>query len=211
MHRATSRPRRLRLKRDHGARLHPLLAFSFVNHVANLVSSIQFVKATAENGVPVQIDFVARVGDQEAIIREQADDGPDRRRSMRLDVASHFTGMVLQLALGCIEGIADRDVQVLIGVMFRRLPTHDDFAVRHDQLDAHVVEIDANGRPPRAPSRRCVQSCRYGLDGAEPCMFAPPTSNRARPDAGLRTQSLSHTEFVDQSKAPDVSQRYHRC
>ena len=44
---------------------------------------------------------------------------------MRLDVASHFTGMVLQLALGCIEGIADRDVQILVGMTLRRLPTHD--------------------------------------------------------------------------------------
>jgi hypothetical protein len=49
--------------------------------------------------------------------------------------------MILKLALDCIEGIADRNVQVLVGVMLWRLAAHDNLPLRYDQLDADVIEV----------------------------------------------------------------------
>jgi hypothetical protein len=125
---------------DHGACLRPLLAFAFVNHITNLIACIQLVEATAQDGIPVQIHLVARLSDEEAVFREEAHNGPDRRGSVRLDIASHLAGMVLKLALGCVERITDRNVQILMSMMLRRLAPHDDFPLRHDQLDSNMIQ-----------------------------------------------------------------------
>jgi len=90
----------MQLERDYRAGLWPLLAFALVNDIADLVPNIQFVEAATENGVPMDIDLIARLGDQEAVILKEADDRPDRGCGMSLDITSHFAGMVLQLALG---------------------------------------------------------------------------------------------------------------
>jgi len=128
-------------ERDYRTCLCPLLAFALVNDIADLIPGIQLVEAAAENSVPMEIDFIARLGDQEAVIRGQADDRPDRRRGMSLDITSHFAGMILQLALGCIEGIAYRNMEVLVRMMLGWITTHDNLTLRHDQLDPHVIEV----------------------------------------------------------------------
>jgi hypothetical protein len=49
--------------------------------------------------------------------------------------------MVLELALRFVEGVADRDIHVLVGVMGGGVPTYHDLPPGNPQIDAHVEEF----------------------------------------------------------------------
>jgi hypothetical protein len=48
--------------------------------------------------------------------------------------------MVLKLPPRGIEGIPDRDTQILMGVVLGRIAAHNDFTFRHNQFNADVVQ-----------------------------------------------------------------------
>ena len=48
--------------------------------------------------------------------------------------------VIFELAAGGVEGIADGDMDVLVGVVFRRVAIHHDLAFRHGQVDPDMVD-----------------------------------------------------------------------
>jgi hypothetical protein len=65
-----------------------------------------------------------------------------QRRFVSLHGAAALAGMILELARRRIEGVAHRDVNVLMRVIFRRFAVdHELAAARHFHVDAHMVEL----------------------------------------------------------------------
>ena len=63
------------------------------------------------------------------------------RDLVRLDLAVQFAPVVLQPAARRLEGIADRNIDILVGVLVFRMPVHDQLLAGHAQLDAHVEQL----------------------------------------------------------------------
>ena len=64
-----------------------------------------------------------------------------RGNIVRLHVASLAANMILELAPHGVETIADGDVDVLMGMVLRRIALHHDLVPRHFEIDPDVIEI----------------------------------------------------------------------
>src|SRR5680860_1367854 len=90
--------------RPYSARLRAFDAFLLVDRQAHLAPHLELIKSVADHAVPVEVDLLA-VGDRnKAIVIEQPRDHAVRRCRVRLDVAAHFSRMVLKTPNCCIEG-----------------------------------------------------------------------------------------------------------
>ena len=64
------------------------------------------------------------------MVREQAHDAAVHRRLVRLHVGADAPGVILDLAHRRVEGVADRDVDVLVRVVLPALAADGDLAPR---------------------------------------------------------------------------------
>jgi hypothetical protein len=129
----------------HGTGLRPLLAFPGMQGEPDLVTNPQFLESTVGHGITVKIDFAAIAGVDETVV-PLGDDARDPAvgwNLMRLHVASLPPDMVLELTPYGVETIADRNVDVLVGVVLGRISLHDDLPARHLEVDPDVIEIAA--------------------------------------------------------------------
>jgi hypothetical protein len=60
---------------------------------------------------------------------------------MPLHVTALHSNVILELSLGRVEGIADRDVYILVLVVPGAITTDGDLLARHPELDANGVQI----------------------------------------------------------------------
>lgn len=120
-------------QRNHSTCLQPVLTFLLVRHVADPVANAEPIEAMAENGVSVQIDLIATVGDKEPVVAlgDKARDSPSRGFLMCLYVGPHHANIVLQPPPDSVEGVVDRDREILMRLMLWRFARHDDFASGH--------------------------------------------------------------------------------
>ena len=72
-----------------------------------------------------------------AVVREQPRHLAMHRCGVGLDVAAHLARRILELARDGGESVADRHIDVLVSVIFRSGPIHDDFPARHRKVDPH--------------------------------------------------------------------------
>jgi len=75
------------------------------------------------------------------------------------DVSTLATSRIFQSTVKSIEGVADRDIDVLVRLAGRRRPIYDDVATRHLEIDTDAVET-AFG----AVSVRCANDDTAGRD-----------------------------------------------
>jgi hypothetical protein len=68
-------------------------------------------------------------------------DTAKNRQLVLLHRTSQSVQLVLQAPRGGIEGIADRDVNILMRMVLGRIARHHDLAFRHDQVNSHVVNV----------------------------------------------------------------------
>src|SRR5690606_12882016 len=106
--------------------------------------------------------------------------GPTRSVLLALDVAAPPANVVLELARGCLEGVPDGDVHVLVRGVVAVRPADDELAVGHVQIDAHLVQVTLVLMPVRAldgdVARRDVR-----LEALElRCLGADPRLDRFR-------------------------------
>ena len=60
---------------------------------------------------------------------------------MRLDVAAHLPGLILEPPHGGVEGIADRDIDILMRVVDGLRPIDHHVLPRYADIDAHAIEL----------------------------------------------------------------------
>src|SRR5665213_654396 len=63
------------------------------------------------------------------------------RLAMIFHRAFEAIDVIFQLAAGLVEGVAHRDINILVGVMLVRVPLRDDLLAGHRQLDAQIIEL----------------------------------------------------------------------
>lgn len=123
--------------------LHAAGLWAFLAHFlaeAHLRADLQLVVVVGDQAVAVEVEFAAvRGGDAAAVTV-----GVERAHLavagllVRLDLALLVAGQVLELALHRVEGVADRDVDVGVGVVLVGLAAGDQLVARHLEVDADV-------------------------------------------------------------------------
>ena len=103
----------------------------------------QFGEATVDHAVLVEVHqpAVGSLYPAEGLVRVDLDDAPVRLGLMQFDVAATAADMIFQPPARGVEGIADRDIHILVCVMRVRRPADDQFAARNFRVHADMIEI----------------------------------------------------------------------
>ena len=122
--------------------LRALLPFPFGHGKTHLVADLEVIEAVVQHAVAVEIDLLAvRRGDEAvAFVRKELGHMAVGRRFVDLDLAATTANVILQLALGRVEGIPNRDVHVLVGALGAGIAVDHDLATaRHRDVDVNAV------------------------------------------------------------------------
>src|SRR5579871_2546811 len=127
----------------HGARLRSVIAFVLGHDEPHFGTGLELVEAWLGHGIAVEIDLLAFRGLDEAVtfLGEKADDLAMERDAVALDVAALFACPVLQKAPDGVKGIADCDVDILMGVVLAAFMGHGDFSAWNHHFDANAVKL----------------------------------------------------------------------
>ena len=108
-------------ERDHGARLRAFDALGTLRDKTHFIAYRERVEPAIRNAVAVEIDLVAVDAQDEAaiLLGEEARDPPVVGHRMQLDVPASLANVILEQPAGGVKGIADRDVDVLMGMVRR--------------------------------------------------------------------------------------------
>ena len=130
-------------KRDYSARLWALGALRMLCHKTHLVADRELVEPAIHDAVAVEIDLVAVGGEDKAAIlfREEAPDFSVVGNHMQLDVSARLASVVFKQSAGRVKSVADRDVDILVGMVRCRIPTYRDFAAGDVKIDANPEQI----------------------------------------------------------------------
>jgi hypothetical protein len=149
---AGSSPYRLRRRkmmlaeRDYSARLRASGALKTLRDKAHLVAYSKGCESAVHNDVAVEINLVA-IGthDEPAILLGQKPrDPPMIRDSMQFDIAAPLTDMVLEQPAGGVEGVADRDIDIVMRMLRRRTAPAEGMAKRN-VLIRHLASVETLG------------------------------------------------------------------
>ena len=106
-------------------------------------------------GVEVHLTPVGCLDEAVDLVREVPRDPAGRGVVVLLGHAPRLAHVLLELALRGVEGVANGDVDILVGMVVLRLAIHDDHPPRHRHLDPHVEQatlvVVAMRRLRRAP------------------------------------------------------------
>src|SRR6185437_12496913 len=106
-----------------GTRLRPVRAFAFGDHQPDFLPDLELVETFTSDAISVEIDFLRdpAFGCDEAValIGKQPDDLSVKRHHMRFDIAAESPGMILQRSCRGVEGIANCDIDIFMGMILR--------------------------------------------------------------------------------------------
>ena len=126
-------------ERDHGARLRPFGALRMLRDEAHLFANSERVKRAIHDTVAMKIDLVALgVQDEAAILLGQEPRDPSMvGHCMQLDVAASLASVIFEQPASCVEGVSDRDMDILMGMVRLGIAPDDDLAPRNLKVDTH--------------------------------------------------------------------------
>jgi len=125
----------------HGARLLALLALALVQRKAHFGADLQLIEFSADEAVAVEIDLLIVAGRADKpVVREELGYGPVGGRLVLLDDAPLSANAILETAFRRIEGVAHRDVGILMSVMPGGIACHRNLAFREHEVNADVIE-----------------------------------------------------------------------
>src|SRR5271166_4565934 len=130
-------------ERNHGARLRALSTLGMPRDKTHFIAHRELVEPTVRNAVAVEIDLVA-VGAQDEtaiLLGEKACDPTVVRHRVLLHLASPLANMIFEQPAGGIESVADRDVDVLMRMVFRGIAADGDLAAGNFKVDADPEQI----------------------------------------------------------------------
>ncbi len=122
---------------DNRARLRAVLTFAGLDDITDFIADVQPVEAAVHDTIPVDVDFFAGRRDQKSIITfgKEPSDARGILRFVGFDLAAKSANIVLKLPARGVEGVPDRDPDILMGMMFVRIALYDDFAPRHGEMN----------------------------------------------------------------------------
>ena len=110
---------------DDRAGLRSLVTFRFGNDDADLAAHRKVVE-TADNAVAMEIDLFAPGCLDETVVLGQADHLAMVRHGMCFDLSAHYPDMVLEQPVCRVESVADRNINILVGMVLRAGMTDED-------------------------------------------------------------------------------------
>jgi hypothetical protein len=129
--------------RNHGASLRAFCALAMLRDETHLVADGEVGEPAIGDAIAVEIDLGAVRGqDEPAIpIGKQAYDPPVVGHRALLHIAPRLSNMIFQHPANRIEGVANRDMGILVRVTAVRITTHDDLAPWDDEIDTDFKQI----------------------------------------------------------------------
>ena len=108
-------------------------------------------EAAVDHAVLVKVDLapVRHLDEAVALVGEQARHLAVGRHLVGLDLAADLARMVLEAPRRRVEGVADRHVDILVGVVLGPRVVDHDLLAGHADVDAHVVELALGVTPVR--------------------------------------------------------------
>ena len=127
----------------YGRCLGTFLALAFDNGEAHLLTNLYAAERTADDAVPMEIDFapVPCLYDAVIVTGKELGHATVVRHFVVLDVAASASNMVFKLAPHGIEGIAESHIDVLMGVVRGRIASDHHFSARNRQIDTNMIEF----------------------------------------------------------------------
>ena len=125
----------------HRAGLRTFVALCFLE--AHFVAGGELVERAVGEAVAMEVQQSAGVGRDAAKILsgEQFGDIAGRRLLMNFDLTALATSVLLQLAAHGVEGIAERDININVGMVLGGLARRDQCLIGHGDINAHAVMI----------------------------------------------------------------------
>jgi hypothetical protein len=130
-------------ERNDGARLRTFSTLGVLRNETDLVANGELVEAAIRDAVAMEVDFAAVGTCNEAAIPigEQTHDPAVIGHRVQFDVAASMASMIFeQLACG-VEGIADRDIDILMRTVRRGIAPDDNLVPGDFQVDPDAEQI----------------------------------------------------------------------
>ena len=128
---------------DHGTRLWTLDGFGILRDKTDLIAEREIVELAICDAVAVEIEFIAVGAQDEAaiLLGEEPRDPSMVGHRVQLDISPSLANVVFEQPAGCVEGVADRHVDVLMRVVCRGIAADDDVAAGNLKVDADPEQI----------------------------------------------------------------------
>ena len=106
---------------DHGTRLWTLDGFGILRDKTDLIAEREIVELAICDAVAVELEFIAVGAQDEAaiLLGEEPRDPSMVGHRVQLDISPSLANVVFEQPAGCVEGVADRHVDVLMGMVCR--------------------------------------------------------------------------------------------
>ena len=130
-------------ERDDGARLRALGALGVLCNKTHLIAHPELVEPAIGDAVTVEIDLIAVGAQNEAaiLLGKNTRDLPVVGHRMYLDITAPLPNVVLEQPAGGIEAVAERDIDVLMRMVRRRITPDDDLPPGNFEIDADLKQI----------------------------------------------------------------------
>jgi hypothetical protein len=124
-------------------RLRPLFASPLVDRQPDLATDLQIVKPTVRNAVSMKVDLASihQLYETEALVAIDAQDAAMGRHLVAFHFAATDSGVIFDLALGRCEGIADGDVDILMGLVLRPFAIDGDLLPGEGDIQSYSKQI----------------------------------------------------------------------
>src|SRR3990170_2642549 len=127
--------------RGDAACLRALDAFILCDHEPDFVAGLKLVEVTVNHAVFVEIDLLAVRGLGKPVILKELSDLAVSWCGVGLHGSTHPPRMVFQLPTRRVKGIADGDIDILMGVVERSSMPHEHILPRHTEIDTHIIKL----------------------------------------------------------------------
>jgi hypothetical protein len=124
-----------------GGCLWPFLALAFSSDETNLKTDFESVKSIVDDAVPVEIDLPPLRGLDDAAPGEHLGYSAMAWYFVAFDLTATPSNVVFELAPSGVKGVADCDIDVLMGVVFVGIAPDHDFTAGNRQVNANMIEL----------------------------------------------------------------------
>jgi hypothetical protein len=125
------------------ARLRTVSTLRMLCDETDFVANLQLVEAVIRDAVAMEIDFVAVCTCNEAAIPigEETRNSSVIGHRVELDVAASAANVILEQPASCVERVADRDMDILMGMVRLGVTPDHDLAPGNFEINPHPEQI----------------------------------------------------------------------
>ena len=126
-----------------GTRLRTLGTLGVLRNKTDFIAHRKLVKPAVCDAVAVEVDLITVGADDEAaiLLGKETRDPPVVGHRVHLDIPASLANVLFEQPAGRVEGVADRDIDVLVRMVRRGIAADDDLAPGDLQVDAYPEQI----------------------------------------------------------------------